>query len=345
MTGTPILNKPQDLFSLLNLVNPLVFSDEKEFLAEYCHQGYSGKWGFNENGLARLVEKMKHFYVVRDRHEANIQIPPQVEQIYELEIDPVKYNRQLEAAKALNDYGILMLENALGERENVNLLYVITLILRKRQMMTWPAGIDFTDKETGIHFKCDVDQSVKIDRIIEQNGGGEWVGLIPEFANEGERVVLFSQFKQPLKEIERRLKVAGISVVRYDGDTPDHIANEVQIDFDRRYYGEDSTRTPKWQVVLAHYKKGGVGLNFTHATQMIILDEEWNPGKVDQAYGRIDRMGQTEETTVHVLRVKNSVDEWLAALIESKANMISGFEDQVSLAQELLDKMRSGEIL
>jgi hypothetical protein len=65
----------------------------------------------------------------------------------------------------------------------------------------------------------------------------------------------------------------------YDGDTPESIREQVKADFNRSVVGDGPY---KWQVVLANYKTGGVGLNFTAATQMIILDEEWNPGKEEQ---------------------------------------------------------------
>jgi SNF2 family DNA or RNA helicase len=117
------------------------------------------------------------------------------------------------------------------------------------------------------------------------------------------------------------------------------VAQEVQIDFDRRTSGSDY----KWDVVLCHYKKGGVGLNLNAATQTILLDEEWNPGKEDQAHGRTDRMGQTEESTVHVLRVDDTVDIWMSSLIAAKAQMIDGFEVQVDLQQELTNILMKGE--
>ena len=153
---------------------------------------------------------------------------------------------------------------------------------------------------------------------------------------------MFSQFKGPLKELERRMNNAGISCVRFDGDTPEDLRNEVKRDFDRKYAEEIDY---KWQVVLCNYKTGGVGLNFTAATQMIIIDEEWNVGKNEQAYARIDRMGQTEETTVHILRLSNTVDSWMAALIENKRNMVEGFESSAEMQAELFRKMQNGEIL
>ena len=77
----------------------------------------------------------------------------------------------------------------------------------------------------------------------------------------------------------------------------------------------------------------------TAATQMIILDEEWNPGMNEQAYGRTDRMGQTEETTVHVFRTIDTVDEWMAALIQLKADMLAGWNKENSNVQEELVKI------
>jgi SNF2 family DNA or RNA helicase len=184
-------------------------------------------------------------------------------------------------------------------------------------------------------FKTDVTESVKLDYIIDREGNGLAAQLIND---EQERVVLFSQFKQPLIELERRLLAAGISAVRYDGDTPDSLRQQIQIDFDRKY--EEEGQPYRSDIVLGHYKTGGTGINLNAATQMIILDEEWNPGKEDQAYGRIDRMGQNEETTVHVLRNKGTIDEWLANLIASKREMIEGFETHADLQQELMDILR-----
>lgn len=340
MTGTPILNKPQDFFMLLHLVNDEQFHDQRAYLNGYCEQDYAtGKWKFMDGGVERLTSKLSSIYVARDRYQAGIKIPKQTKQIYELELDPQLYPEQYAAYRTLQEKSTLIVNDMLSESEDDNrvaspILYMIALITRERQMMTWPAGIVFKHPKTGVILqKCDVEESVKIDRVIDRNNEG----LIPQLVNdEGERVVLFSQFKQPLIELERRLRAAGIRVVRYDGDTSRALAQQIQIDFDRK----TAPVIPKWEVVLCHYKKGGVGLNLTAATQTIILDEEWNPGKEDQAEGRTDRMGQTEETTVHVLRVKDSIDDWMASLIAEKKKMIDGFELHADLQQQLMDILR-----
>ena len=352
MTGTPILNKPQDLFAQLNLIDPVNYRSERQFLDAYCQQDwYSKKWYFRPGGLKRLTGDLASKFVMRDRNSAGIEIPPQEIQYYNLTLNSEEYPEQFNVLQGLNKHAMLLLDS----EKALPILYVIALITRKRQAITWPQGIELKDQDGDVIYKVDAHESIKVDKVIQYTNGerDEYTGLIPELIGikdedtgmfDGERVVLFSQFKAPLKEIERRCKEAGIPVVRYDGDTPDHIAQEVQIDLDAKYCNQPGYQK-KFQVVLCNYKVGGVGLNFTGASQMIVLDEEWSPGKADQAYGRIDRMGQTKETTVHVLRVNNSIDTWMASLIEMKAQMVEGFESEIDMQQMLRDAIEGGEML
>ena len=198
----------------------------------------------------------------------------------------------------------------------------------------------------------EVRESIKLDRIINEPSrteSGDWEGMAIDYTGggdkiNGDRVVVFSQFKGPLIELERRMKAAGIDVVRFDGDTPEDIRNQVKTDFDRMVADQPGYEY-KWQVALCNYKSGGVGLNFNAATHAIILDEEWNAGKRDQAYARLDRMGQTEENTVDVLRLDKTIDTWLANLIDSKEALAEGFQDSAAMANSLLDAMRNGEVM
>jgi SNF2 family DNA or RNA helicase len=70
---------------------------------------------------------------------------------------------------------------------------------------------------------------------------------------------------------------------------------------------------------------------------MIMLDEEWNPGKNQQAYKRIQRIGQTEETHIWIPRLKGAIDGWMKALNDAKADLIHGFDSEVDLQKEFND--------
>lgn len=349
MTGTPILNKPTDLFSMLSLVDPLRYSNKNEFNRTYCIQDSAGKWMFQYGGLDRLVKNLSGKYIARDRKTAGVVLPKQDIVVHSIEMDSALYPGQAKVIKDLSRQAMIILQNG----AKLPILYTIALITRKRQANVWPAGIELKDENGVVVFSVgdEVKESIKLDRICgkaESGLPGDYEGLIPDLTGNGdltngERIVVFSQFKTPLAELESRIKDAGISVVRFDGDTPEETRNQIKIDFDRKYCDQIGYE-PRWQVVLANYKTGGVGLNFTAATQMIILDEEWNPGKAEQAFNRIDRIGQTEETTVHILRLEKSIDNWLADLIDSKRDMIEGFETKIDLQASLLKAMQEGEM-
>lgn len=346
MTGTVILNKPQDLFALLSLVDPINFKYEKDFLNAFCQQNiWNGKWEFKPGGLKRLKSDLAGKYLARE----GVKTPGQHIYYHDLTIDPDLYPDQHRVIEQLSKHAQLILESG----KKLSILYTISLILRKRQANVWPAGITLKDEEGNIVFNAgeEVNESIKLDKCI---AGEE--GLIPDLTENGDkelgsRVVVFSQFKGPLIELERRLKAAGISVVRFDGDTPESRRIEAKHDFDRKYCDTDEYRAQyeggyRWQVILCNYKTGGVGLNFTAATETIILDREWNPGKEAQALGRTDRIGQTEESNVHIIRLANTIDVWMDALIDQKAAMIDGFNDSTAgLSQDLLSAMKNGDIL
>ena len=341
MTGTPVLNAPADFFPLLHLVNEQMFPDRSQYLRTYCEKDrFSGKWKFALGGEERLASRISAFYVARNRDQAGIKLPPQEVQVHNLELDPQEYPEQWEAYQLLIAKSRIVVEDLLNDEDSkgvVPVLYKIAMITRQRQMMTWPAGIQFKHPKTHeVLFRTEVRESIKVDWLIDRHGEEGNLKRIVE--DEGDRVVVFSQFKEPLIEIERRLRLAGIKAIRYDGDTPDHVRQEIQIDFDRKHQSSD--KPYRWDVVLCNYKSGGVGLNLNAATQTVILDEEWNPGKVSQAYGRTDRLGQTEETIVHVLRVKDTIDSWLHSIIAQKARMIEGLDTQLDIEQELLDILR-----
>lgn len=187
-------------------------------------------------------------------------------------------------------------------------------------------------EKTLIFDASEIHESIKVDKVMD---------LIMEHGvMEDNRIAVFSQFKTALAELEKRLDCVGVRTVRFDGDTTDSVKEEVKRNWDKSI-GEEA----KWEVVLCNYKTGGIGLNLTAAIHTIILDEEWNPGKRDQAYARTHRMGQDEETFVHVIRLSHTIDTWLSDLIENKEALIAGFDSAtVDIQAKMLEAIKDGEI-
>lgn len=346
MTGTPILNKPQELFSLLTLVDPYHFHTEYYFLQDFCQQDYDGKWGFKPGGMDRLSKQISNYFLRRTKEDAGIVLPPKTVTVHEIEVDEEAYPGQASARRQMRTWGSIMLDPEQGKA--ITAAAAIAVYTRLRQIETWPAGIQVKDPRTKeVMMQVDVYESQKLDYIIKNREDG----ILPEIVGD-ERVVIFSQFKEPLRELKRRCDAAGIKAVILDGDTSDEIRNQIALDFDNRYTADRANS--RWDVVLCNYRVGGIGLNFTAATQMIVVDEEWNPGKRDQAYDRIHRMGQDKPVTIHVLRdwykpedqpqVKGGIDVWLSGIIARKEEIVDEFNEAADLASDGFNALKSGLI-
>lgn len=329
MTGSGIVNRPTDLWSLLHLLDPKGFPKLNSFQADFATQFSNNMWGWKRGAEERLTQQLGLRYLSRTRESAGVEVPPQTVQEVEFEFNRHDYPQQYAIYKEVEKAFALMLESG----DVMTIPEIVARITRLRQILTWPEGIEFKDPDTKqVVHRVGVRESVKIDRAME---------LIEELIEGGERVVLFSKFKAPLKELNRRLEEKNISSVVYVGGTDDFLQDQILKDFDAR---TASKTNPAWQVLLATFSMAGESVNFNAATSAIFLDREWNPAKEDQAMGRIQRIGQLKETTVFILHAINTIDEWMRTLIEQKAGVIAGFEDAAALQRQLLSAMRETRV-
>lgn len=331
MTGTAILNAPGDIWPMLNLIDNAAFYDQTQYLRKYCRQEDTWslvdtmvkKWVFNHDGAEGLTKKLGPKYLRRTLDTPGVPpLPPQDIQYHKISFNDEeyegKYEEQRKVIRWINSYNQMIL-NENGKNEAFTIMHILAILTRTRQAITWPGGIQLRDPETkDIIGVCEVQESIKVDYAEK---------LLTEFVLDAEqRCILFSQFKAPLRELARRLEEKGIRVGIYDGDTPRGLKDHIAIQMDA---GFTDKKDCEYDVILANYKSGGVGLNFTNATQTVVLDREWNPGKEDQAFGRTNRYGQTEGTTVHIIEVEGTIDDNIRDLIEFKSGIINGFDEKV----------------
>jgi SWI/SNF-related matrix-associated actin-dependent regulator 1 of chromatin subfamily A len=343
MTGSPILQRPDEIFPALYLLDRERWPRKNFFLKEYCTKreyttltgGTSKKWVFTDWGLKKLMNELGPRFIQRSRADVGLELPDQEIQVYELELNKDTHPKQYDAYHTLvSEEGMLYDEKGQGF---VTAARVITTILRWRQAAVWPAGIELRDPDTKeLIFKCDAHESVKLDKAEE---------IIKELVSAGERVVLFSKFVAPLTELQRRFNETlegdeddAVRSICYYGATPGNVRMEIQNDFDRTV---TTNGEHKWDVVLCHFDSAGEGLNFTNATDMVIIDEDWNDQKNFQAYQRIQRIGQTAKTTVHILRLMGTIDEDMANMIADKRGMVASVEDNARIVREIIERIRS----
>lgn len=145
---------------------------------------------------------------------------------------------------------------------------------------------------------------------------------------EDDKLIVFSQFVQALEELEEYLKEYGIPYVCLYGMTSDRESPVAA-------FQEDTTV----KVFLLSIKAGGVGLNLTAADYVLLLDDWWNPAVEVQAFSRAHRIGQKRNVEVIRLVCKDTVEEKILALQQSKqqtADVFSLNSGKLSL-EELKD--------
>ncbi len=143
--------------------------------------------------------------------------------------------------------------------------------------------------------------SAKFDVLLEQ---------LKMVIDDGHKALIFSQFTSLLKLLEIHLKDSKITYEYLDGKTND-----------RQERVENFQQNADVQVFLISLKAGGVGLNLTAAEYVFILDPWWNPAAESQAIDRAHRIGQSKKVFAYKIIAKETVEEKILALQESKKSL------------------------
>ncbi len=175
-----------------------------------------------------------------------------------------------------------------SSRQGGGVLAALEALLRLRQAACHSGLVPGQHAET----------SSKVERLVE---------ALEDAVAEGHKALVFSQWTSLLDRLEPHLTAAGIRFTRLDGSTRDRgaVVNEFQ----------DEAGPP---VLLVSLKAGGTGLNLTAADHVFLLDPWWNPAVEEQAADRAHRFGQERPVMVYRLVTKDTVEERILALQESK---------------------------
>ena len=111
--------------------------------------------------------------------------------------------------------------------------------------------------------------------------------MVRNFVSNNHKVLIFSEFKRPFYFLERLLESKQIGSYRMHGDEPPSHRDDHVRDF--------QSQNSKHKVMLLTYGAAGVGITLNAADRIIFLSPHWNPAVEEQAEGRMDRIGQTNE--------------------------------------------------
>ncbi len=159
---------------------------------------------------------------------------------------------------------------------------------------------------TGI-LSSDISESAKLDRMME---------LVEEARLNTKKVVIFSNWTDITTEAEHRLSEI-CSVASITGDTKDEDRKKIVDEF----------QNGKLDAVIGTIGAMGTGITLTAGTVEIFLDEPWNKANKDQAEDRCHRIGQSEKLTIYTLMCKDTIDERIHQIVESKGFMADKMVD------------------
>ncbi|RDW71008.1 hypothetical protein BP6252_07571 [Coleophoma cylindrospora] len=128
------------------------------------------------------------------------------------------------------------------------------------------------------------------------------------------KCIVFSSWRLTLDYVERGLDQASLRSIRFDGKVPQK---------DRQGVINKFRTDPSVRVMLLTLSCGAVGLTLTAASRAYLMEPHWNPTLEEQALARIYRLGQTREVTTVRLYVKDSFEEQVMQLQESKKRLAS----------------------
>jgi SNF2 family DNA or RNA helicase len=140
---------------------------------------------------------------------------------------------------------------------------------------------------------------------------------------QGEKVIVFSCFDGSIQKLARELGPAAVVVT---GKTP----GASRQDLVDRFQQEPSVR-----VFLANIIAGGTGVNLTAATQVVFNDLDWVPTNHWQAEDRAYRIGQTRTVNVTYFVAENTIDDFVHAVLETKAAIVSAIVEGEAIAGDL----------
>ena len=310
LTGTPVENHIGELWSLFEFLNPGMLGRLPAFRALFAAEAQPEELLRNRELIQRALRPVM---LRRTKKEVLTDLPDKIEQVLWCDLEPSQRRRYDE----LRDHYRKILLSKGGELDNKKNFMALEALLRLRQAACHD-GLLNPQRRGG--------SSSKFDMLLPR---------LAELAEEGHKVIVFSQFVSLLDLLVPHLDKLGISFARLDGRTR------------RRQERIDTFQNdPSCAVFLISLKAGGTGLNLTAADYVFLLDPWWNPAAEQQAMDRAHRIGQKQ--TVHAYRMacRGTVEERVLQLQDSKrqlAEAILGSERSLlqGLTREDLDTLLS----
>lgn len=316
LTGTPIQNTLDELWSLLNFVNPQIFDDLSVFQSWFGFRdiGQKSHRATNEESIiqeqrknqtvTKLHDILRPFLLRRVKADVLSEMPPKKEVVVYSGMSKL----QLGYAEMI-DKGILRDQLLAQGIEGGRNLSQTNKMMNHRKNVNHPFMFgEPMDPEAGVHIGTSHPQL-----LVRASGKFALMDrMLERLHKDGHQVLIFSQMTKVLNIIEDYLNWRGWRYCRIDGSTNIDARQRAMDTFNAETTsGVNGTRNmsdDRYFVFMLSTRAGGLGINLTSADTCIIFDSDWNPHADSQAMDRCHRMGQTRPVAVYRLLTCNSVD-------------------------------------
>lgn len=312
LTGTPLENRLEDLYSLLQVVDSRVLGPLWRCMVDFHVTDERGKV-IGYRNLSELRRRIAPVMLRRDRRLVRDQLPDRTE--IRLDIPLSRQQRELHD-DALSTAGYLAniaRRRPLTPSEQNRLMAA----LQQARMACDAAGL--VDNETVGSPKLDELASLLDDLCVQC----------------GNKVVIFSQWEKMTRMVEAAVRALGLGCVRLHGGVPSSRRGELM----DRFREDDGVQ------VFISTDAGGVGLNLQSAAVLINLDMPWNPAVLDQRIARIHRLGQTQKVQIILMLADDSYEQQVARLVQGKRELFDNVidaeakEDVVGVSKRMLETL------
>ncbi|MFB0534220.1 MAG: DEAD/DEAH box helicase, partial [Anaerolineae bacterium] len=293
LTGTPLENKLDELYSIVQFLDRRLLGPAWQFIAEHVIRD---EWGaiVGYRGLDKVKRKIAPIFLRRRKDQVLHDLPERIDSTYYLELEPAQHRLYVPREAELRSMFNVPREDWRPEMMG----RLLQLITEMREI-------------------CDAAELVG-DGVRGSSKMAELPAIIEDWVMDGgHKAIVFTQWERVTRLVEGALGGLPVGMVRLHGGLR---LNERQRIIDRFHQDPDCR-------VFISTDAGGLGLNLQAADMVINVDLPWNPAKLEQRIGRAHRIGQKKAVNVINLVVENTIEERVLEIIYQKQQLFAAMFD------------------
>jgi len=323
LTGTPITNRPEEIWTTIHLLDPLEWSSDRYFLKRYCaahsQQVSQSKSVWVTDGASNLEEfqdKLRASVMVRRlKEEVLTELPPKRRQI--IDLDAAKYGAVLDREKSVLSKGKSAIEETKARLATLN---------KAENEEEYREAVN----NLRVAFTAAFSEIAKIRHETALAKVQDVVKFAEDALESEPKIIVFAHHHDVIDAIAHLLREYGVvTLTGRDNQTKRNEAIDT--------FQED----PAVRVFIGSTLAAGMGITLTAASTEIFAELDWVPANLSQAEDRAHRIGQSNAVSVYHLVIDGSIDSHMAKVILRKQEIIDAALDdhtgdlQITVAEVL----------